>query len=87
LVNKIININKENNKYEEINSNGSTCVFKCGDFFCRNQLCGPANSDKTKQTTPAKDTKKEKKVKKQVQKKDDKNTKDTNKTSGTCKIK
>ena len=27
LVNKIININKENNKYEEINSNGSTCVF------------------------------------------------------------
>ena len=49
--------------------------------------CAPADSDKTKQTTPAKDTKKEKKVKKQVQKKDDKNTKDTNKTSGTCKIK
>ena len=55
--------------------------------FSAETNCVPANSDKTKQTTPAKDTKKEKKVKKQVQKKDDKNTKDTNKTSGTCKIK
>jgi Ni/Co efflux regulator RcnB len=55
--------------------------------FSAETNCAPADSDKTKQTTPAKDTKKEKKVKKQVQKKDDKNTKDTNKTSGTCKIK
>ncbi len=55
--------------------------------FSAETNCAPADSDKTKQTTPVKDTKKEKKVKKQVQKKDDKNTKDTNKTSGTCKIK
>ena len=55
--------------------------------FSAETNCAPADSDKTKQTTPAKDTKKEKKVKKQVQKKYDKNTKDTNKTSGTCKIK
>ena len=55
--------------------------------FSAETNCAPADSDKTKQTTPAKDTKKEKKVKKQVQKKDDKNTKDTNKTSGTCEIK
>ena len=55
--------------------------------FSAETNCAPADSDKTKQTTPAKDTKKEKKVKKQVQKKDDKNTKNTNKTSGTCKIK
>ena len=33
LINKIINIIKGNNKYEEINSNGGTCVFKCSDFF------------------------------------------------------
>ncbi len=55
--------------------------------FSAETNCAPADSDKTKQTTPAKDTKKEKKVKKQVQKKYDKNTKDTNKTSGTCEIK
>ena len=55
--------------------------------FSAETNCAPADSDKTKQTTPAKDTKKEKKEKKQVQKKDDKNTKDTNKTRGTCKIK
>ena len=55
--------------------------------FSEENGCGPADSDKTKQTTPTKQTKKEKKVKKQVQKKDDKNTKNTNKTSGTCKIK
>ena len=57
--------------------------------FSEEKGCGPTdtNTNKTKQTTPAKDTQKEKKVKKQIQKKYDKNTKDTNKTSGTCEIK
>ena len=42
--------------------------------FSEENGCGPTdtNTNKTKQTTPAKNTKKEKKVKKQVQKKDDK---------------
>ena len=56
-------------------------------IFSEENGCGPTDTNKTKQTTPAKNTKKEKKVKKQVQKKDDKNTKNANKTSGTCKIK
>ena len=55
--------------------------------FSEENGCGPTDTNKTKQTTPAKNTKKEKKVKKQVQKKDDKDTKNANKTSGTCKIK
>ncbi len=57
--------------------------------FSAETNCGPTDSDKTKQTTPAKNTKKSKKPKTKTteEKKDDKNTKNTNKTSGTCKIK
>ncbi len=51
--------------------------------FSAETNCAPADSDKTKQTTPAKNTKKSKKPKTKTTEE----KKETNKSSGMCKIK